>query len=54
MTGIRDESTAIWIAAGTAGVNFVFTLVGVWLVERIGRRQLILGSLTGNIIFYIR
>ncbi|OWF48753.1 Proton myo-inositol cotransporter [Mizuhopecten yessoensis] len=47
MTGVRDESTAIWISAGTAGVNFVFTLVGLWLVERIGRRPLILGSLFG-------
>ncbi|XP_060083407.1 proton myo-inositol cotransporter-like [Ylistrum balloti] len=50
MTGIRDETTAIWIAAGTAGVNFVFTLVGLWLVERIGRRPLILGSLFGVLI----
>ena len=48
MTGIRDTSMAIWLAAMTAGVNFVFTILGVWLVERIGRRPLILGSLTGN------
>ncbi|KAK3101098.1 hypothetical protein FSP39_000928 [Pinctada imbricata] len=47
MTGIRDQSTAIWLAAMTAGVNFVFTIVGVWLVERIGRRPLILSSLFG-------
>lgn len=50
MTGVRDESTAIWIAAGTAGVNFVFTLVGLWLVERIGRRPLIIGSLFGVLL----
>jgi SP family myo-inositol transporter-like MFS transporter 13 len=48
MTGIRDTSLAIWLAAMTAGVNFVFTIVGVWLVERIGRRPLILGSLLGK------
>ncbi|XP_022295803.2 proton myo-inositol cotransporter-like [Crassostrea virginica] len=50
MTGIRDTSMAIWLAAMTAGVNFVFTILGVWLVERIGRRPLILGSLTGVLL----
>lgn len=48
MTGVRDTSLAIWLAAMTAGVNFVFTILGVWLVERIGRRPLILGSLVGK------
>ncbi|KAJ8300582.1 hypothetical protein KUTeg_022101 [Tegillarca granosa] len=47
MSGFRDPSTAIWLSAMTAGVNFVFTFVGVWLVERIGRKKLILGSLFG-------
>ncbi|XP_070191897.1 proton myo-inositol cotransporter-like [Littorina saxatilis] len=50
MTGITNQHTAIWLAAMTAGVNFVFTLVGVWLVERIGRKPLILSSLAGVII----
>lgn len=50
MTGVRDTSLAIWLAAMTAGVNFVFTILGVWLVERIGRRPLILGSLVGVLI----
>ncbi|VDI17128.1 MFS transporter, SP family, solute carrier family 2 (myo-inositol transporter), member 13 [Mytilus galloprovincialis] len=47
MTGIRSQSTAIWLAAVTAFVNFIFTLVGVWLVDKIGRRKLILSSLAG-------
>ncbi|CAC5420088.1 SLC2A13 [Mytilus coruscus] len=47
MTGVRSQSTAIWLAAVTAFVNFIFTLVGVWLVDRIGRRKLILSSLAG-------
>lgn len=50
MAGVRDQHTAIWLAAMTAGINFVFTLVGVWLVERIGRKPLILGSLLGVIL----
>ncbi|CAH1782789.1 unnamed protein product [Owenia fusiformis] len=47
LSGIRDPSVAIWLAAVTAGVNFIFTFVGIWLVERKGRRSLLLGSTTG-------
>ncbi|XP_035498701.2 proton myo-inositol cotransporter isoform X3 [Scophthalmus maximus] len=48
MAGVRDDRQAIWLAAATSATNFVFTLVGVWLVERVGRRKLILGSLLGT------
>lgn len=48
MAGVRDDKMAIWLAAGTAGTNFLFTLVGVWLVERVGRRKLTLGSMVGK------
>ncbi|XP_051238860.1 proton myo-inositol cotransporter isoform X4 [Dicentrarchus labrax] len=48
MAGVRDDNQAIWLAAATAATNFVFTLVGVWLVERVGRRKLTLGSLLGT------
>ncbi|XP_053740619.1 proton myo-inositol cotransporter-like isoform X1 [Synchiropus splendidus] len=48
MAGIRDDKQAIWLAAVTSGTNFVFTLVGVWLVDRVGRRKLTLGSLVGT------
>lgn len=47
MSGVRDNSTAIWMSAATSFVNFVFSLLGVWLVERIGRRLLALLSLVG-------
>ncbi|XP_042563392.1 solute carrier family 2 member 13b isoform X2 [Clupea harengus] len=50
MAGVRDDKMAIWLAAGTAGTNFVFTLLGVWLVERVGRRRLTLGSIVGTAI----
>ncbi|RMC10323.1 hypothetical protein DUI87_13125 [Hirundo rustica rustica] len=46
MSGVEDDRLAIWLAALTAFINFIFTLVGVWLVERMGRRKLTLGSLT--------
>lgn len=48
MAGVRDDKEAIWLAAATSATNFVFTLVGVWLVERVGRRKLTLGSLLGT------
>ncbi|XP_005112683.2 proton myo-inositol cotransporter [Aplysia californica] len=49
MSGVSDEHTAIWLAAVTAAVNFLFTLVGVWLVEKIGRKRLLMGSMIGVI-----
>lgn len=48
MAGVEDTSTAIWLASLTAFINFAFTFVGLFLVERIGRRPLTLGSLTGQ------
>ncbi|XP_037079910.1 proton myo-inositol cotransporter-like [Pollicipes pollicipes] len=47
LAGVRDVSLAIWLAAVTAAVNFVGTLVGLVLVERLGRRPLTLASLLG-------
>ncbi|XP_034031726.1 proton myo-inositol cotransporter-like isoform X3 [Thalassophryne amazonica] len=48
MAGVHDDKQAIWLAAVTSATNFAFTLVGVWLVERVGRRKLTLGSLFGT------
>uniref|UniRef100_UPI0037E97944 proton myo-inositol cotransporter-like n=1 Tax=Semicossyphus pulcher TaxID=241346 RepID=UPI0037E97944 len=48
MGGVRDVKQAIWLAAATSATNFMFTMVGVWLVERVGRRKLTLGSLLGT------
>uniref|UniRef100_A0AAY4BKS4 Proton myo-inositol cotransporter n=1 Tax=Denticeps clupeoides TaxID=299321 RepID=A0AAY4BKS4_9TELE len=48
MSGIRDDKLAIWLVAVTAFTNFLFTLLGVWLVERVGRRRLTLGSIVGT------
>ena len=48
MSGVKSESAAIWLSAVTAAVNFVFTFIGLYLVEKIGRRPLTLGSLVGK------
>ncbi|KAM9376921.1 proton myo-inositol cotransporter-like isoform 1-T2 [Pholidichthys leucotaenia] len=48
MAGVRDDKQAIWLAAATSATNFVFTVVGFWLVDRVGRRKLTIGSLSGT------
>ncbi|KAJ3596637.1 hypothetical protein NHX12_003041 [Muraenolepis orangiensis] len=48
MSGVRDDQEAIWLSSATAATNFLLTLVGVWLVERAGRRRLALGSMLGT------
>ena len=50
MSGVHNKSTAVWLASATAAVNFIFTFVGLVLVERIGRRLLTLYSLGGVVI----
>ncbi|XP_012587818.1 PREDICTED: proton myo-inositol cotransporter-like [Condylura cristata] len=50
MAGVADDRLAIWLASLTAFTNFLFTLVGVWLVEKTGRRKLTLASLAGTTV----
>ena len=47
MAGVSDECQAIWLASLTALSNFLFTFVGIALVEKVGRRTLFLVSLAG-------
>lgn len=49
MAGVSDKKEAIWLAAVIAFGNFIFTFVGIYLVDRAGRRKLLLGSLAGVI-----
>lgn len=48
MSGVRDDKMAIWLSSLTAFTNFLFTLLGVWMVEKVGRRKLTLGSIVGE------
>lgn len=50
MAGVTDKSLAIWLSAATSSMNFIGTFFGLWLVERVGRRSLTLGSLFGTMI----
>ncbi|KAG7391571.1 hypothetical protein PHYBOEH_006655 [Phytophthora boehmeriae] len=47
MAGFTDPTTAIWLSALISFSNFIFTFVGIYLVDRAGRRLLTLGSLAG-------
>lgn len=47
MAGVHDASQAIWLSSLTSLTNFLFTFVGFYLVERLGRRRLTLASLAG-------
>ena len=49
MAGLATN-TSIWLAALTAGINFLFTLVGLVVIARWGRRQVLLASLTTVIL----
>lgn len=47
MAGTNSDEEAIWLAVPVAFTNFAFTLVGLAVVERMGRRKLLLISLAG-------
>jgi SP family myo-inositol transporter-like MFS transporter 13 len=50
MAGVRDNHTAIGLGAVVAFGNFIFTLIGLYLVEKSGRRKLVLSSLAGVVV----
>lgn len=47
MTGVGDVSAAIWNSALINCINLVFSIVGVWLVDVLGRRTLAIVGLFG-------
>ena len=50
MAGASDDHVAIGLGAIIALGNFSLTLIGLYFIEKAGRRKLILGSLSGVII----
>ncbi len=51
MAGFSDRSS-IWLATIPGGTNFLFTIVGLLLVDRVGRRKLLIGSLCGVVFSF--
>lgn len=52
MAGFSDQDS-IWLAVIPAAANFAFTIVGLLLVERLGRRKLLIGSVSGTIFGFL-
>lgn len=50
MAGFSDKSQAIWMSAGIASINFICTFIALPLVEKLGRRKLLLVSLLGVVL----
>ncbi|KAJ1525491.1 hypothetical protein ONE63_010300 [Megalurothrips usitatus] len=50
MAGVGALGAAIWLSVLVALANFAFSVVGVFLIERVGRRPLLLGSLGGVVM----
>lgn len=50
MSGVYDKSVAVWMASATAILNFLINFLGIYLVEKIGRRLLTLVSLAGVVL----
>lgn len=48
LAGVRDSTVVIWISSLVFAINLLATLIGLGLVERIGRRPLTLFSLLGT------
>ena len=46
-SGLSSASAAILATAGIGIVNVVMTVIAIWLVDRVGRRPLLLGGLLG-------
>ena len=49
MSGVSDQHSAIWLASLTIFANLIGASVGLWLVEKIGRKPLVMSSLAGVI-----
>ena len=47
MAGYSEKTQAIWISAGVYFINFICSSIGLLLVERMGRRLLVLVSMLG-------
>ena len=52
MAGFSDQA-AIWLATVPGASNFIFTIVGLALVDRLGRRKLLIGSVLGTIFAFL-
>eukprot|EP01125_Pyxidicula_operculata_P022995 TRINITY_DN9745_c0_g1_i1.p1 TRINITY_DN9745_c0_g1~~TRINITY_DN9745_c0_g1_i1.p1 ORF type:complete len:487 (-),score=87.85 TRINITY_DN9745_c0_g1_i1:47-1507(-) len=50
MSGVRDNQTAIWFSDLVAATNMIFTIYSIYLIDRIGRRALLLSTMIPTIV----
>lgn len=48
MMGVKETCQAMWYSSLVTLTNFVFAFVGTALIQKVGRRNLYLGSLAGD------
>ncbi|KAE9547775.1 hypothetical protein FO519_009011 [Halicephalobus sp. NKZ332] len=48
--GVKDNRTTIWLSVITSGVNFVGTMIPLFLVDRLGRRKMLITSCLGVVL----
>ena len=48
MAGVEDESQILWMATIVSFGNFAVTIFAMFIVDRIKRRKLMIGSLFGT------
>ena len=49
MAGVQDDALAIWLSCIPSGMNAVFALLSMAIVEKVSRRKLLLTTLMGTI-----
>jgi len=50
MAGFNDDQTAIFFSSLVALTNMIFTIVGMSLIDRVGRRKLLISTLIGCVL----
>jgi len=50
MAGFKNNSEAIWFADGVAFTNAIFTVLALYLIDRIGRRKLLINTMFGMVL----
>jgi len=51
MSGVENDETAIWFSDLVAATNAIFTVIAIFLIDKIGRRCLLLSSMIPTILF---